>query len=104
VGRRSPAPAHGGPLTKPYAGGGNYVNRMSRFCGECRYDPRRRTGPDACPLTAFYWEFIDRHGERFAGNPRMRMPLRTLARMDDGELDGIRRRAREAHEEAAGWA
>ena len=44
--------ADGGEMmTKPYAAGGSYVNRMSRFCGDCRYYPNERTGEDACPVT-----------------------------------------------------
>jgi deoxyribodipyrimidine photolyase-related protein len=38
--------------TKPYAAGGAYINRMSDYCGGCPYDPKRRTGDDACPYTA----------------------------------------------------
>ena len=35
--------ADGGYLgSKPYAASGNYINRMSDFCGRCRYDVRRR--------------------------------------------------------------
>lgn len=89
----------GGMTSKPYAAGGNYVNRMSRFCGDCRYDPKRRSGPDACPLTALYWDFADRHRERLRGNRRMAMPLRSLARIDPAELRAIKRRAQDARAE-----
>ncbi|MGN6252394.1 MAG: cryptochrome/photolyase family protein [Marmoricola sp.] len=42
--------ADGGRMaTKPYAAGGAYINRMSDFCGDCRYRPDRRVGEDACP-------------------------------------------------------
>ncbi len=92
--------ADGGQMTtKPYAAGGNYVNRMSRFCGDCRYDPKQRTGPDACPLSALYWDFVDRHRERLDGNRRMAMPLRSLAKIDPAELDAIRARAADARAE-----
>ncbi len=40
----------GGALaSKPYVASGAYVNRMSNYCGPCRYDVKQRTGPDACP-------------------------------------------------------
>jgi deoxyribodipyrimidine photolyase-related protein len=72
--------ADGGRMaTKPYAGGGAYINRMSDHCRGCRYDPRKRVGDDACPFTTLYWDFLDRHRERFAGNRRM---VRTYANLD----------------------
>ena len=43
--------ADGGRMaTKPYAGGGAYINRMSDYCGSCTYEPRKRVGEDACPF------------------------------------------------------
>lgn len=92
--------ADGGEMmTKPYAAGGNYVSKMSRHCPSCRYDPKQRTGPDACPLSALYWDFLDRHRDRFTGNHRMAMPLKTLGRFDPAELAAIRARADDAREE-----
>ncbi len=86
--------ADGGRMTsKPYAAGGAYINRMSDYCRGCTYDPTKRTGEDACPFTTLYWAFLDRHRKRFAGNHRMRMPLRTLDTLAD--LPGIRTRARD---------
>jgi len=76
-------------MTKPYAAGGNYMNRMSRHCSSCRYDPKQRKGEDACPLTAMYWEFLDRHRERFAANPRMSLAIRNLERIDPAELKQV---------------
>ena len=72
--------ADGGRMaTKPYAGGGAYINRMSDHCRGCRYDPKARVGEDACPFTTLYWDFLARHRERFAGNRRM---MRTYANLD----------------------
>jgi deoxyribodipyrimidine photolyase-related protein len=74
----------GGVLaTKPYAAGGAYIDRMSDYCGGCRYDPRRRLGEDACPFTAGYWSFLERNRQRLAGNQRMRRPLQGLDRLAD---------------------
>jgi deoxyribodipyrimidine photolyase-related protein len=54
--------ADGGLLaSKPYAASGAYINRMSNYCGTCRYDVKQRTGPDACPFNALYWDFIARN-------------------------------------------
>jgi deoxyribodipyrimidine photolyase-related protein len=76
--------ADGGLMaTKPYAGGGAYIHRMSDYCGDCAYRPTVRTGPQACPFTAGYWTFLDRHAERFARNPRMAQPVRGLQRLAD---------------------
>ncbi|WP_344648471.1 cryptochrome/photolyase family protein [Cryptosporangium japonicum] len=80
--------ADGGRMsTKPYAAGGAYINRMSDYCGGCRYDPKHRTGDDACPYTAGYWSFLARHEDTLEGNHRMRRPLRGLRRLDD--LDAL---------------
>ncbi len=80
-------------MTKPYAAGGAYLNRMGQSCKGCRYDPKKRTGEDACPFTTLYWDFLDRHRERFARNPRMAQQVRGLDRLSD--LDALRIRARE---------
>jgi|GEM_PF-3433229 len=35
--------ADGGRLmTKPYAAGGVYINRMTQYCKDCAYDPKKR--------------------------------------------------------------
>jgi deoxyribodipyrimidine photolyase-related protein len=76
--------ADGGLMaTKPYSAGGAYINRMSDYCGGCRYRPAARLGPDACPFTAGYWSFLDRHADRFAHNHRMIRQVRGAARLDD---------------------
>ena len=86
--------ADGGRMaTKPYAGGGAYINRMSDHCRGCRYDPRSRVGDDACPFTTLYWDFLARHRERFASNQRMQRSYAGLDRLAD--RGGIAARARE---------
>ncbi|MGD8374941.1 MAG: cryptochrome/photolyase family protein [Acidobacteriota bacterium] len=79
--------------TKPYAGSGKYIRRMSNYCDKCPYDPDRRTGEGACPFNTFYWEFLLRHEKRFAGNNRMALSLRNLARLSRGERREIRQDA-----------
>ncbi len=84
--------ADGGRMaTKPYISGGAYVNRMSDYCGDCRYDHRKRTGDDACPFTTLYWDFLARHEERLSGNHRMARPLANMRSLSD--LDEVRQRA-----------
>jgi deoxyribodipyrimidine photolyase-related protein len=86
--------ADGGRMaTKPYAAGGAYLSRMSDHCKGCRYNPKLRTGPDACPFTTLYWDFIARHEERFAPNHRMGNQLGTMRRLKD--LPEVRARAQE---------
>jgi deoxyribodipyrimidine photolyase-related protein len=80
-------------MTKPYAAGGAYLNRMTEFCGGCRYDPKKRVGEDACPFTTLYWDFLDRHRETFAQNHRMGQQLAGLNRLSD--LPEVRLRAAE---------
>jgi deoxyribodipyrimidine photolyase-related protein len=78
--------ADGGLMTsKPYAASGAYIDRMSDFCPHCRYDPRERMGPDACPFTTLYWHFFARHRERFAYHPRVRTTVAALDRLRDRE-------------------
>ena len=79
--------------TKPYAASGAYINRMSDYCGDCRYDPKKAVGDDACPFTTLYWDFLDRHKARLANNARMKVQYLNLARKDSGELAMIRVRA-----------
>ena len=70
--------ADGGLLaSKPYAASGAYINRMSDYCGTCRYDVKQRTGTQACPFNALYWDFIARHRDSIGTNPRMAQMVRT---------------------------
>jgi deoxyribodipyrimidine photolyase-related protein len=86
--------ADGGLLmTKPYAAGGAYLNRMTQSCKGCRYDPKKRVGDDACPFTTLYWDFLDRHRDEFVKNHRMSQQVYGLNRLSD--LPELRVRARE---------
>ena len=49
----------------------------------CVYRPGERTGEHACPYTAGYWAFLDRHRELLAGNQRVARPVRQLDRLAD---------------------
>jgi len=86
--------ADGGRMaTKPYAGGGACIDRMSDDCRDCEYDRRKRIGEDARPFTTLYWGFLARHEDRFARNPRVARQVRAARRLTD--LDDVRGRAAE---------
>jgi len=76
--------------SKPYVSGGAYIDRMSDYCAGCRYDVKQRTGPDACPFNALYWDFVGRHAERFAQHPRMAMMVRSWGKFSAAEQAAIR--------------
>ena len=89
--------ADGGLMaTKPYAGGGAYIHRMSDSCRGCRYRPGERVGERACPFTTLYWDFLARHADRFARNHRMARQVQSVRRLRD--LAAVRDRAREVLE------
>lgn len=79
--------------SKPYAASGAYIDRMGDHCRGCHYDVKTAIGPRACPFNALYWDFIARHAERFEANPRMAMPVRTLAKMAPAKVAGLRHQA-----------
>ena len=83
--------ADGGLLgSKPYAAGGAYIDRMSDYCRACRYDVKQRTGSDACPLNALYWDFLIRNREKLGGNVRLAMPYRSWDKFDVAMQQEIR--------------
>ena len=82
--------ADGGLLaSKPYAASGAYINRMSNYCGPCRYDVKQRTGPTACPFNALYWDFISRNRDKISHNPRMAQIVRTYDNFTTAEQQRI---------------
>ena len=87
--------ADGGILgSKPYAASGNYISKMSDYCGSCRYDVKKKTGEGACPFNALYWDFLDRNGEKLSRNRRLAQPYATWRRMSDHQRRDYRATAR----------
>ncbi len=64
--------------SKPYAASGAYIDRMSDYCGPCRYDVKAKAGEGACPFNRLYWGFLERNRDRLRDNIRLAMPYRTL--------------------------
>jgi len=86
--------ADGGLLgSKPYIATGKYLQKMGPYCRGCRYDPALSTGPNACPYTTLYWDFLDRHEGRFRDHPRMALQVRNLDRLSAAQRLAIREQA-----------
>lgn len=87
--------ADGGVMaSKPYAATGKYIDRMSNYCTNCRYDPTERVGDTACPFTTLYWDFLMRHEDVLAANQRMALQVKNLDRIPDTEKKAIRAQAK----------
>ncbi|WP_082177693.1 cryptochrome/photolyase family protein [Arthrobacter sp. RIT-PI-e] len=69
--------------TKPYVSGSNYVKKMSDF----------KDGPWRFSWDALYWEFVEDHRDLFARNPRSRMSVVLLDRMEAERRTDLRREA-----------
>jgi deoxyribodipyrimidine photolyase-related protein len=89
--------------TKPYAASANYINRMSNYCSNCRYNPAVRAGPDACPYNYLFWDFYDRNQKRLSKNTRVRPMLQNWQKRSETDKEEIRAAARNffAHIEQA---
>ena len=86
--------ADGGIMaSKPYAASGKYIQRMGDHCQHCPYQVNEVLGDTACPFNALYWDFLSRHRDSLARNPRMGMMMRNLDRMDQDKLAAIQQRA-----------
>lgn len=84
--------------SKPYVASGKYIQRMSNYCASCPKNPALSTGPDACPFTTLYWDFLLRHEERLKRNMRMTMQLKNLGRLDATERGKIRAQAEQVRQ------
>jgi deoxyribodipyrimidine photolyase-related protein len=83
----------GRTATKPYVASANYIHKMSDYCAGCRYDPKARTGPDACPFNFLYWNFLLEHEQTLRRNPRLGNAVLGLRYLDEGERARVREQA-----------
>ena len=65
-------------MTKPYIAGSAYINRMSNHCKKCEFHPKK-----TCPISRLYWAYLDRHSPAFAGNHRLSMAMKNVAKRSD---------------------
>lgn len=88
--------ADGGLLaSKPYAAGGNYINKMSNYCKNCAYSVKEKTGEGACPFNYLYWDFLIRNRDKLKNNQRLSMIYRTLDKMDADKVKAIEKSAKQ---------
>ncbi len=82
--------ADGGVLgTKPYASGGNYINKMSNYCKTCYYKVNHKNGETACPYNYLYWNFMIENKEKLSNNSRLSIMFGTLNRMSEDKIKSI---------------
>jgi deoxyribodipyrimidine photolyase-related protein len=87
--------ADGGLLaSKPYASSGAYIDRMSDYCAGCHYNVKEKSGSKACPFNYLYWDFLVRHREKLANNPRMAVMYRTFDKMEPSKQKAVLESAR----------
>ena len=86
--------ADGGLLaTKPYVSSAAYLQRMGDHCSGCAYQPKQRTGAQACPFNALYWDFFERHRPQLQSNPRLGVVYSQLKKMEPDTLAELRAQA-----------
>ena len=79
--------------SKPYVSSANYIDKMSDYCGDCRYYKTKDTGDRACPFNALYWDFLDRNEEQLRSNHRMGLMYSHVdSKQESGEMDEIKER------------
>ena len=87
--------ADGGVMaSKPYVASGKYIDRMSNHCKACQFNPALATGETACPFTTLYWDYLNRHVDVLAKNPRMLMQLKNLNRLSEATRTEITNQAK----------
>lgn len=80
--------ADGGVMgSKPYAGSASYINKMSNYCKNCRYDHRLRHGEKSCPFNSLYWHFHARHKNLLSRNSRIGVTYLSWQKMGKDEQE-----------------
>lgn len=79
--------------SKPYCSTGLYINKMSNFCKDCRYNPRKSNGNSACPFTVLYFDFLMRNRKKLTSIARLRPQFHNLELKGETERAAIARQA-----------
>ncbi len=79
--------------TKPYVSTANYIDKMSDYCESCHYKKTKKTGEDACPFNALYWDFYERNRSKLEKNPRIGFVYPTLDKMNKNKKEELLKRA-----------
>lgn len=90
----------GRTATKPYIASANYINRMSDYCRDCRYDQKARTGPTACPFNRLYWNFLIENETALRANPRLGPAVLGLKHLDQAERQLIRAEVQQGEDQS----
>ena len=88
--------ADGGVLgSKPYASSGQYINKMSDYCKECRYKVSVKEGDDACPFNYLYWDFLLRNEKQLGSNQRLGFMYGMIKKMTPEKIQLIQKDAKQ---------
>lgn len=79
--------------SKPYVSSANYIDKMSNYCGNCKYDKSKKYGEKACPFNSLYWHFYERNRPLLGKNQRIGMMYNVLNKMNADEKAQILKQA-----------
>lgn len=79
--------------SKPYAASGNYIQKMSDYCGDCHYKVKEKSSAESCPLNSLYWHFMVKHRERLSKNHRIGMIYGNWDKQSDDQKQAVLARA-----------
>lgn len=79
--------------TKPYIASAAYIRKMSDYCDGCVHDPKKRSGPGACPFNTLYWNFLLRNESTLRANPRLGPNVLGLKHLGVAERQAIMKEA-----------
>ncbi len=79
--------------TKPYIASANYIHRMSDYCEGCRYSPKQRVGPNACPYNYLYWNFLIENEAKLRTNRRLGQNVLGLRHINNAQRETIHEQA-----------